>query len=229
MTTGRTGERPGAGWWVPEGREPHQLRAALEGCRGCELHLDAEHGVLGEGPTDASLVLVGEQPGDQEDRAGRPFVGPAGALLRRALEQAGLDEDEVYLTNAVKHFRWRGTRHGKRIHQGPSRTHVTACGPWLVAELEMVRPTGVVLLGATAGQAVYGPGFRVGASRGQRLDWPGTPTLAGPAPAWAVATVHPSAVLRSRTRREDEAGLVADLRYAAAQLPQDGAGPAAEE
>ena len=161
-------------------------------------------------------MVVGEQPGDQEDEAGEPFVGPAGKLLDRALDEAGIDPDSVFRTNVVKHFRWERSRSGKRLHKGPTRTHVAACGPWLVAELDMVQPRGVVLLGATAGQAIYGSGFRVGESRGQRMDWPEA-GAEGPehhAPDWALATVHPSAVLRSRKREEDLAALVEDLQVA---------------
>jgi uracil-DNA glycosylase family 4 len=162
---------------------------------------------------DAPLMVVGEQPGDQEDKAGEPFVGPAGRLLDQALREADIDPDVVFRTNVVKHFRWVPGRRGNRLHKGPTRTHVAACGPWLVAELDMVRPNGIVLLGATAGQAVYGPDFRVGQQRGRRLDWP---EAVGEAPGhhvpdWGLATVHPSAVLRSRTRDEDFAGLVRDL------------------
>ena len=209
-------ERPGAGEWVPSRLTPGRLRTGVEKCRGCELHQDATHGVAGRGPEDAALMVVGEQPGDQEDQAGEPFVGPAGKLLDRALEQAGIDPDIVFRTNAVKHFRWEGRRNGKRLHKGPSRVHVAACGPWLVAELDMVQPLGVVLLGATAGQAIYGSTFRVGESRGRRLEWPdevgGNPV--GHRPYWAVATAHPSAVLRSRQRDEDLAALVSDLEQA---------------
>jgi DNA polymerase len=160
-------------------------------------------------------MVVGEQPGDQEDRQGRPFVGPAGRLLDRALEDAGVEPGSVFRTNAVKHFRWDPGRAGKRIHKGPSRVHVAACGPWLVAELRLVRPRGVVLLGATAGAAVLGPSFRVGEARGRVLDWPAEIVDAPWAPQWAVATAHPSAVLRSRTRAEDYAALVDDLKLAA--------------
>jgi uracil-DNA glycosylase len=135
--------------------------------------------------------------------------------LGRALEDAGLEPDTVYRTNAVKHFRWDPGRAGKRIHKGPSRVHVAACGPWLVAELDLVRPRGVVLLGATAGAAVFGSSFRVGTSRGHALDWPAGILEASWAPDWAVATTHPSAVLRSRQRDDDYAGLVADLELAA--------------
>ena len=163
-------ERPGAGRWVPERLSGRSLAEGVESCRGCELYRDATHGVPGEGPLDAAVMVVGEQPGDQEDRQARPFVGPAGRLLFKAMEEAGLDPEAVFRTNAVKHFRWERTRTGKRLHKGPSRVHVAACGPWLVAELDLVRPRGVVLLGATAGGAVFGPGFRVGQSRGRRLD-----------------------------------------------------------
>lgn len=207
-------ETPGARWWVPERLTPRLLREGIEECRGCELHKDATQGVAGLGPRNASLMVVGEQPGDKEDTAGKPFVGPAGQLLDRALEEAAIDPDSVFRTNAVKHFRWERGRAGNRLHKGPSRRHVTACGPWLVAEVDMVQPRGVVLLGATAGQAVYGPGFRVGEQRGRRLDWPEVVAEVPPhhEPWWAVATVHPSAVLRSRQRDEDFAGLVEDLR-----------------
>jgi len=219
MATRKDVERPGAEGWVPQRVSPTSLAAGIDACQGCELYRDATHGVPGEGPPAAPLMVVGEQPGDQEDRQGRPFVGPAGRLLVRALEDAGMDPASVFRTNAVKHFRWDPGRAGKRIHKGPSRVHVAACGPWLVAELDLVRPTGVVLLGATAGSAVFGPTFRVGASRGRTLDWPAETVRAVWTPEWAVATVHPSAVLRSRTRTEDYAALVDDLRLAASLLP----------
>src|SRR4051794_22242580 len=143
-------ERPGAGQWVPERLTEESLAEGVESCRGCELYRDATHGVAGEGPLGAPVMLVGEQPGDQEDRQGRPFVGPAGRLLHKGLSDAGLDPGAVFTTNAVKHFRWEHSRSGKRLHKGPSRVHVAACGPWLVAEVGLVRPRGVVLLGATA-------------------------------------------------------------------------------
>jgi DNA polymerase len=209
-------ERPGAGPWVPERLSKKSLAAGVESCRGCELYRNATHGVPGEGPLDAGLMVVGEQPGDQEDLQGRPFVGPAGRLLQQALDEAGLDPGSVFRTNAVKHFRWERSRSGKRLHKGPSRMHVAACGPWLVAEIRLVRPRGVVLLGATAGGAVFGPGFRVGESRGRRLEWPDWYGMRTPAdrPGWALATVHPSAVLRSRQREQDYHSLVADLELA---------------
>ena len=205
------GERPGASRWVPRTVDPASLAQGVQHCRGCELYQQATHGVPGAGPPDAAVMVVGEQPGDLEDKEGEPFVGPAGKLLVRALEEAGVDAGGVFRTNVVKHFRWDPGRAGKRIHKGPSRVHVAACWPWLVAELEMVRPRGVVLLGATAGAAVYGPSFRVGAQRGQRLIWPEMERPPGWAPEWVVATAHPSSVLRSRTREEDYRRLVADL------------------
>lgn len=209
--------QPGAEPWVPQRLSLHSLQEAVQHCRGCELHQDATQAVMGTGGVPADLMLVGEQPGDQEDRQGRPFVGPAGRLLDRALADAGVDPGRVFTTNVVKHFRFQGTRGRQRIHTSPSRVHVTACGPWLLAELALVRPHGVVLLGATAGQAVHGPGFRVGAARGRLQDWP--PGLgARHAPRWALATAHPSSVLRSRNRDEDYQALVRDLEVAAAAL-----------
>lgn len=213
-------ERPGAQGWVPERVSLRALTEAVQGCRGCELYREATQGVMGAGRVSADLMLVGEQPGDREDQEGLPFVGPAGRLLDRALGDAGIDPAQVFKTNVVKHFRFSGTRGKQRIHKGPSRVHVAACGPWLVAELALVRPRGVVLLGSTAGQAVYGPSFRVGTSRGALQDWPAredAPVPAG-APEWVLPTVHPSSVLRSRSREEDYAALVTDLRVAADTL-----------
>ena len=209
--------RPGAAPWVPEHPTLASVRAAAQECRGCELYADATQAVVGDGPPDAALVLLGEQPGDQEDRAGEPFVGPAGKLLDQALADAGIDPGSVFRTNAVKHFRSSGTRGKQRIHKSPGRAHVTACQPWLAAELDLVRPRGVVLLGATAGQAVFGASFRVGATRGRRLDWPSDTPL-GHRPDWVVPTVHPSSVLRSRERDTDRAAFVADLRGVRALL-----------
>lgn len=158
-------ERPGAQHWVPAEPTLAALHEAVHDCRGCELYRDATQAVMGRGPAGAGLMLVGEQPGDREDREGEPFVGPAGRVLSEALAAAGVDPEQVYVTNAVKHFRfqWKGKR---RIHESPDRGQVAACAPWLAAELEVVRPAGVVLLGGTAGKALYGPGFRVGATRG---------------------------------------------------------------
>lgn len=173
---------------------------------------------MGDGARRAALVLLGEQPGDQEDQQGEPFVGPAGRVLDDALADAGIAPADVFRTNVVKHFRWSGTRGKRRIHQSPHRGHVDACRPWLQAELALVRPRGVVVLGATAGRALYGPQFRVGESRGRALPWPDGLDLDRP-PAWALATTHPSAVLRARGERQAAYdGLVADLRVAAGLL-----------
>jgi DNA polymerase len=204
----------GAAPWVPAGAGLAALAAAAAACKGCELaELEDTRAVFGEGPPDARMALVGEQPGDVEDRRGRPFVGPAGRLLDRALAEAGLDRERLYVTNAVKHFRYRGGGAGsRRIHQTPDASHIRACRPWLAAELNLVRPAVVVVLGATAGQALVGPSFRVTAMRGRPL--PGPPG----SHAQLVATLHPSAILRTdpATREEAFAGLVADLRVAAA-------------
>jgi DNA polymerase len=185
-----------------------RLAAEAARCQACDLWRNATQTVFGRGPVDARLFLVGEQPGDQEDKAGEPFVGPAGRILENALADAGLKRDDVYLTNAVKHFKW--TAKGKRrIHQRPSAREVAACKQWLTAELATVDPDVIVVLGATAGQALFGSRFRVGAARGQVLDLDGRPV---------IATIHPSAVLRGQEpsdRDEQYAGLVADLRRAA--------------
>lgn len=211
-TRGRrhAGAEEGAGRWVPSPPTVPSLKAAVQECRGCELYRDTTQAVMGEGPEGARLMLLGEQPGDREDREGRPFVGPAGRLLDEALAAAGLGDVPAYRTNVVKHFRHeRGA--GKRIHKSPSRWHVAACEPWLLGELEAVRPVGAVILGATAGQAVLGPSFRVGASRGRRIDWPADRFALTHPPAWLLATAHPSSVLRSRQRDVDLAALVEDL------------------
>jgi uracil-DNA glycosylase len=221
---GNDPERPGAEAWVPDRLSLRALTDAAQECRGCELYRDATQAVMGDGPLSAPLVLVGEQPGDHEDREGEPFVGPAGRLLDRALADAGVEPASVFRTNAVKHFRFSGTRGKQRIHKGPSRVHVAACEPWLLAELELVRPQGVVLLGATAGQAVFGSAFRVGSSRGVLHDWPERPAPRH-RPRWVLPTVHPSAILRSRSREEDLAAFVADLRVAVQAL-EGLAGPA---
>ena len=177
------------------------------GCQACDLYRHATQTVFGRGAADARMLLLGEQPGDQEDKAGEPFVGPAGRILEKAVAEAGLRRDDVYVTNAVKHFKW--TAKGKRrIHQRPSASEVAACQQWLTAELATVDPAVIVVLGATAGQALFGSKFRVGTARGQVLDLDGRAV---------VATIHPSAVLRVREpadREKEYAGLVADLRRA---------------
>src|SRR4051794_2024422 len=187
-----------------------ELRAVAEeaaGCTRCDLYEHATQTVFGEGSPGARLLLIGEQPGDQEDRAGAPFVGPAGRVLDEALAAAAIDRDAVYVTNAVKHFKWK-PRGKRRIHERPNRTEVVACRPWLDRELELVDPRVVVVLGATAGQTLWGSSFRVGAARGQVLELDGRA---------AIATLHPSAVLRERdSAKRDElfGGLVADLERA---------------
>src|SRR5579864_5008987 len=188
-------------------------------CTRCDLYQRATATVFGEGKTNAALVLVGESPGDQEDKQGRPFVGPAGRVLDRALHEAGIDRAEVYLTNAVKHFKW--TERGKRrIHQRPNRTEIKACGFWLDAELGVIRPRLVVLLGAVAGEAVFGPRFRVGEHKGKVEE-----AAVGPWRGLVVSTIHPSAVLREddpEARERSFAGLVADLVTAREALRRGG-------
>jgi uracil-DNA glycosylase len=211
----------GAQQWVPERPSLTSLREAVQGCRGCELYADATQAVMGSGRKRARLMLLGEQPGDKEDLEGKPFVGPAGRVLDRALDDAGIDPDDTYRTNVVKHFRFSGTRGKQRIHKSPSRLHIAACGPWLLAELDVVQPVGVVVLGGTAGKALYGSSFRVGDTRGQLRDWPesiGDVAVADHRPDWALPTTHPSAVLRSRNRDEDYERFVADLQVAAKAL-----------
>ncbi|GAA5149222.1 UdgX family uracil-DNA binding protein [Nocardioides marinquilinus] len=219
MATG-TDERPGAAAWVPDTTDPDALREAAQGCQGCELYRDATQTVMGQGDPSAPLLLLGEQPGDTEDREGKPFVGPAGRVLVSALGEAGIEAREVYRTNVVKHFRWKAGRGKQRIHQSPTQAHIRACSPWLVAELAGVEPRGIVLLGGSAGKAVHGTGFRVGEARGRFEDWPVDrfPTRGGT--PWVLATLHPSAVLRADDADRDELyrGLVADLTAAAARL-----------
>jgi uracil-DNA glycosylase len=178
------------------------------GCTRCDLYQHASQTVFGEGPPDAAIVLVGEQPGDQEDKRGHPFVGPAGRVLDRALADSGLDRSGLYLTNAVKHF--RHTDRGKRrIHQRPDTTQIRACRPWLEEELKVIQPRLVVLLGAVAGESMFGTGYRVGAHKGEIVD-----ATLGEWHGLAVGTIHPSAVLRGpdpAARDTAYAGLVADL------------------
>ena len=186
-----------------------QLRRDAAGCTRCDLYLTGTQVVFGEGSPKAGVVLVGEQPGDQEDRAGRPFVGPAGKLLDRALAEAGIDRSQVYVTNAVKHFKWvaRGKR---RIHQKPNAAEIAACRLWLDGELAALEPRVLVALGATAAQALYGRSFRVTKSRGVPVETPLAPL--------AFATIHPSAVLRAEDREGEFQGLVDDLKVVAKHL-----------
>jgi DNA polymerase len=211
------------------------LRAAAAKCRACELWEPATQTVFGEGPETARVVFVGEQPGDQEDRKGEPFVGPAGRLLDRALADAGIDRRDAYITNAVKHFRFTPTPK-RRIHQTPGPEHLAACRPWLEAEFSVLKPEVVVCLGATAAKALISPSFRITKDRGQLIPWtpPGVaraeagddfadadePDEGAPAQTWMLATTHPSAVLRVPDEKRSEAydALVADLRVVAGAL-----------
>jgi uracil-DNA glycosylase family protein len=194
---------------VPTRPSLRNLQAAVQTCRACDLHEAATQAVLGEGKRGARLMLVGEQPGDQEDLAGRPFVGPAGRVLDTGLRDAGIDREEAYVTNAVKHFRYRA-RGKRRIHQRPDRWQVSACLPWLRAELNVVTPDALVLLGATAAQAVLGSGIRIGRDRGRHIE----SELA----ALVTVTTHPSAILRAEDRDAAMAAFVDDLRGVAAWL-----------
>ncbi len=210
------------------------LRREAAGCTNCELHEPATQTVFGEGPATAWLMLVGEQPGDREDRAGEPFVGPAGRLLDDALVGAGIDRRDAYITNAVKHFRF--TQKGKRrIHQTPGAEHLRACLPWLRSELAVLRPEVVVALGATAAKGLIAPSFRITQDRGRLLPWAlpalppppvaeeaddDEPDEASPAQTWILATTHPSAVLRTPDEARPAAfdALVADLKVVAGAL-----------
>ena len=197
--------------FVPKTTSIRTLSAAAHECRGCDLYKTATQIVFGAGPARARVVFVGEQPGDQEDRQGAPFVGPAGALLDKALEDAGIARADVYLTNAVKHFKWE-PRGKRRIHKKPRASEIEACRPWLEAELRAVKPQIVVCLGATAAQSVLGPQFKLMPNRGKVLEGEGRAV---------VATIHPSAVLRapdSEGRRAAYKSLVADLKVVAKAL-----------
>jgi DNA polymerase len=200
--------------FLPDGRSLRALRQAALDCRGCELWKDATQTVFGEGPRKAKLMLVGEQPGDKEDLEGEPFVGPAGRVLDDALGAAEIDRGDVYVTNAVKHFKWR-PQGKRRLHQTPRAGEITACRPWLDAEIEAVHPVGLVALGATAGKAIFGAKIRVGKDRGRLLDSPLAPL--------AALTLHPSAILRLRDhdeREEATAALVEDLRRVATAIDE---------
>ena len=199
--------------FLPERRSLKALREAAAGCRGCHLWRGATQTVFGEGAAGARLMLVGEQPGDREDRAGQPFVGPAGRELAAALEEVGIDRKEAYVTNVVKHFSFteRGRR---RIHQTPKRFEVEACRPWLEAELRVVSPDVLVTLGATAGKALFGTKFRVTEERGRPIESDLAPLV--------TATVHPSSILRQQTEEDrlaERHAFVEDLRVVAEQWP----------
>lgn len=204
---------PGAERFLPESTSLQALRKASAGCEGCGLYRDATQTVFGAGPAHARVVMLGEQPGDQEDRQGQPFVGPAGRVLDRALDEVGIDRDEVYVSNVVKHFKFT-TEAGRkrRIHQKPSRIEIVACRPWWLAELQAIEPDVVVCLGATAAQAVLGSGFRVTRQRGQLVEIPDHETIRG------LGTVHPSSVLRAPDRESAYAGFRDDMAVVAGEL-----------
>lgn len=198
--------------FIPSGATLPELREASKGCHGCDLWQNATQTVFGAGPVPAPLMLVGEQPGDQEDRKGSPFVGPAGRLLDEGLEAAGLRRDDVYVTNVVKHFKW--TPRGKRrIHQRPNAEEISACLPWLREEIALVEPRILVCMGATAAQALLGRTFKVTQHRGEPVQSDLAPTV--------MATVHPSSILRAvdeEARRLEMKGFIRDLEAAAALL-----------
>jgi uracil-DNA glycosylase len=207
-------DQPGddtAARYLPDRLSLSALRAAATGCKACDLWKTGTQTVFGEGARKSQVMLVGEQPGDAEDREGRPFVGPAGQLLDRALEQAGIDRGVAYVTNVVKHFKWQA-RGKRRIHQKPNWAEMTACRPWLEAELQVVKPMVLVCLGATAAQALLGRDFRVTRQRGLLVDSPLAPKV--------IATVHPSSILRAddADREAEMAAFVSDLRKVAALL-----------
>jgi uracil-DNA glycosylase len=198
-------ELKSAAEFIPARKTLPVLREAVQRCRGCDLYRHATQAVGGEGPRSSLLVFIGEQPGDEEDRVGRPFVGPAGRLFDRALEEAGIDRSGVYITNAVKHFKFE-ERGKRRIHKKPSASESMACRPWLEAELAVIRPEILVCLGATAAQSVFGSDYRVTKQRGQFVKHPWAPQ--------ATSTVHPSAILRApdQQRHLEYQRFVEDLR-----------------
>jgi uracil-DNA glycosylase family protein len=192
--------------FIPEHPTLRALREEVQRCRGCDLYRYASQAVFGEGPRSARIVLVGEQPGDEEDRQGHPFVGPAGKLLNRALDEAGIQRSDVYVTNAVKHFKFE-ERGKRRIHKKPRVSEVKACHPWLEAEISLLKPEVIVCLGATAAQALLGPKFRLTKERGKFVTHPRGPHV--------TATIHPSAVLRApdaEQRHEEYRNFVDDLK-----------------
>ena len=205
----RTNEAGTAAALVPERPTLEKLRTAAAGCRACPLWETGTQTVFGEGGRNADVVFVGEQPGDREDLTGRPFVGPAGQLLDRALEETGIDRTKVYVTNVVKHFKWQA-RGKRRIHQKPNWNEIAACRPWLDAELAVIEPRVLVCLGATAAQALLGRDFRVSKQRGEPVE--------SPLAEHVLATVHPSSILRADDREQEYAEFVRDLTKVAALL-----------
>ena len=197
--------------FLPENLSYRSLKAASAECRGCHLYKEATQTVFGVGNMSSGVVFVGEQPGDEEDLAGRPFVGPAGRLLDKALAEAGIDREKIYLTNAVKHFKWK-PQGKRRLHQKPNAAEITACDPWLRSELMLIQPRVLVCLGATAAQSLLGKQFRVTQMRGQ---W-----LASPLAKKTIATIHPSAILRTPgdMREQAYAEFVSDLTVIAGEI-----------
>jgi DNA polymerase len=197
---------------IPQQPTLPELKQAAAGCTACDLYKTATQTVFGEGAQNAKVMFVGEQPGDREDVEGKPFVGPAGRLLDEALQAAGIDRSRVYITNAVKHFKWKPV--GKRrLHQKPNAAEISACRPWLDAEITVMRPQLLVLLGATAAQAMLGREFRVSSQRGQFMERPGLPLM--------VATVHPSSILRTpddESREIEMTAFIKDLKLVARRL-----------
>jgi DNA polymerase len=196
----------GAGPFLPDKRDFSILRASIQECEGCDLYRDATQAVFGEGSGSARIVVVGERPGNEEDKQGRPFVGPAGRLLDRALQKAGINRADVYVTNAVKHFRFE-ERGKRRIHKKPTAAEAEACRPWLEAEVQLQQPEIIVCLGATAAQSMLGSKFRLTKERGKPIPHAWGPNV--------VATIHPSAILRvpdEAGRHAEYAGLVSDLK-----------------
>ena len=197
---------------VPDQLTLPALREAAAGCRACDLYKTGTQTVFGQGAEHAQVMFVGEQPGDREDREGKPFVGPAGRVLDEALEEAGIDRKRVYITNAVKHFKWK-PQGKRRLHQKPNAAEINACRPWLDAEIAVVKPHLLVLLGATAAQALLGRDFRVSVQRAQLMERPGLPPM--------MATVHPSSILRApddETREIEMRAFVQDLKRVAQHL-----------
>jgi DNA polymerase len=209
-------EHPPAQEFIPARPTLASLARAAQGCTACDLYKNATQAVLGAGPGRASVFFIGEQPGDQEDLAGKPFVGPAGRVLDEALQEAGIPRGEAFVTNAVKHFKWE-PRGKRRLHAKPNLTEVRACRPWLETELAIVKPQVIVCLGATAAQSLMGPKFKVTMERGKFFETPWAP--------WLTATLHPSAILRmpdEEKRREARETFVEDLRAVARRLGAGG-------
>jgi DNA polymerase len=215
MEMEKTGEEYARPARPPDASSLTTLREASRHCTACHLYKRGTQTVFGEGPKHATMMLIGEQPGDYEDVAGKPFVGPAGKTMDRALEEAGIDRSRVYVTNVVKHFKWE-PRGKRRIHQKPNSREIAACRPWLEAELRLVRPKLVVAMGATAAQTIFGPAFRVTRERGKVLSSKLAPR--------ALATVHPSALLRQpdvESREREYKHFVADLRAASRAVDEE--------